>query len=93
MESIIFVHQANDYTGSTRVLKDVIESEYCNFNKLVLTINEENGILSSLDNVKIFNIWTPRLNGKRIPILSTTISYIHRVFLLLFYAKGIDIFM
>lgn len=88
MESIIFVHPANDYTGSTRVLKDVIESEYSNFNKLVLTINEENGILSSLDNVKIFNIWTPRLNGKRIPILSTTISYIHRVFLLLILCKG-----
>lgn len=50
---IVYFHPKNDYTGSTRVLANILEAKKTNNRIFVVTENTEDGFLSSLDNVRI----------------------------------------
>lgn len=72
MRPIIFFHPCNDYTGSTRVLSNVISEKY--YNEEVVIVTEKNGnkgFLSEHKNVRIINVLNPKLCGKSIPVLSS----------------------
>ena len=54
MRSILFFHNNNDYTGSTRVLANVISSEYADKEvHIVVNKNHGRGFLSELPNVRM----------------------------------------
>lgn len=74
----IFFHRENDYTGSTRVLANVIESEYAGSNVYVVASNPENkGFLSDLQGVRLISLWYPKLFGRKIKLFSYIFSQIH----------------
>lgn len=77
MDKIIFFHNRNDFTGSTRVLANMIESEYAKHTATVVTINTGMGFLSALSNVRLVSICYPRVKGKKIPVLTDCIWQLH----------------
>ena len=89
----IFFHRSNDYTGSTRVLANIIEAEYSNQKIIVVAVNQNDlGFLSELNNVKIRNVWYPLVNGKRIRYLSYIASRIHLFFIALIFGFRFETF-
>lgn len=92
MSKVLFFHQRNDFTGSTRVLANVIESEYSGQSVTVITIGKKNGFLSALPNVRIISICYPLLKKKRIPILTGGIWRLHAWLLALVYGWHYDTF-
>jgi glycosyltransferase involved in cell wall biosynthesis len=84
MNKILFFHPRNDFTGSTRVLANIIKSEYSNQKVSVITINKH-GFLSDIPDLKIIGVLYLSYKGKKIPILSSVLYQIHVVFLALFY--------
>ena len=84
MKKELFFHPINDYTGSTRVLANLIESEYSKDSVSVITYNPDEGFLSHLSNVHIFNIWQPTVKGKPIKALSFICYILNASFLTLF---------
>jgi len=92
MGKMLFIHPANDFTGSTRVLQNIIKNEYLSCSKAIITIDGGKGLLSELENVRIYNIWFPRFRGKIIPGVSVFISYIYRIVLLFFLCFKYDCF-
>ena len=48
MDNILFFHPQNDFSGSTRVLANVIETEYIGRKISVITLNRSEGFLSML---------------------------------------------
>ena len=70
MSKIIFFHNNNDFTGSTRVLANLIETEFDNQSVTVVSMNKTDGFLSSLTNVHIISICYPLFRNKRIPFIS-----------------------
>lgn len=74
MKPIIFFHNNNDYTGSTRVLADVIAAEYADLKVSVVAYRNGNrGFLSQLPNVKIISYWKPKWQGENIPFISAQV--------------------
>ena len=54
MKSILFFHPKNDYTGSTRVLADVIARDYAGQSvDIIVNRNHGKGFLSELSNVQL----------------------------------------
>lgn len=78
-KSILFVHPSNDFTGSTRVLRNVIKDSPTGFQKVVLTENHKLGFLSDIEGIRIYNIKFPQYKGKTIPFVSSALSLIDRV--------------
>ena len=67
----LFFHPRNDYTGSTRVLADILASEYHDNTVVVVTRRNSNqGFLSELPNVRIIGTWTPTYHKKNINVIS-----------------------
>ena len=91
MNKILFIHQRNDFTGSTRVLANVIETEFANQKVTIITM-AGNGLLTSLSNVRIIPIKYPTFNGKRIPIVTSLLCQLQAWFLILFYGWSYDVF-
>lgn len=50
---IVYFHPHNDYTGSTRILANILEEKRKLSQIYVVTDNSEEGFLSSIDNVRI----------------------------------------
>lgn len=92
MNKILFFHQRNDFTGSTRVLANVIESEYVGQPVTVITIGKKNGFLSTLPNVRIIPICYPLFKKKRIPFLTGLVWRLHAWLLALVYGWCYDTF-
>ncbi|MFA6830842.1 MAG: glycosyltransferase family 4 protein [Bacteroidaceae bacterium] len=76
---ILFVHNQNDFTGSTKVLSDVLKYQYNDAEKYVLTMNASEGFLSYISDIHIVKIAFPKLFGKTIPMLSSAISLVSRI--------------
>lgn len=93
MKDVLFFHPQNDYTGSTRVLANVITSEYSGQIVDVITKrNLDKGFLSELPNVRIINSSTLMFLGKKIPFV-TPLSWRIQAFLLaLFYGWRYETF-
>lgn len=89
----LFFHPRNDYTGSTRVLADIIATEYRD-NKIhvVTDRNSNQGFLSELPNVKIIGTWTPTYNKKYIKFISFFCWILHSSFIALFVGVKYDEF-
>ena len=84
IKPILFFHPCNDYTGSTRVLSNIIAEEYSGEDVVVITERNMNkGFLSEHDNVRIINVCNPKFNGKPIPIISSLIWRLHSLLLAL----------
>lgn len=85
MRSILFFHPKNDYTGSTRVLANIIADEYSEEQIYIITNRNGNkGFLSELPNVHIINV----CYLKRVGILkyfSSLVWRIHSLLLVLWY--------
>lgn len=54
--NIIFFHNNNDYTGSTRVLNTIIETKYAEQKVKVVTTRNKEGFLSDNPQVQIVNV-------------------------------------
>lgn len=91
MDKILFFHRRNDFTGSTRVLANVIESEFSGQSVTAMAINGE-GALSSLPNVRIVSICYPLFRKKKIPVLTGLLWRLHAWLLALFYGWRYDVF-
>lgn len=92
MDKVLFFHPRNDFTGSTRVLANIIESDYNKQSITVITVNKNEGLLSGLSNVKIIGIYYPQYHGKNIPIITPILWRLHVIFLTLFYGYRFDVF-
>lgn len=67
----LFVHPKNDYTGSTRVLATIIETEYPDKKVRVICLNpDKRGFLSHLPNVEILSLPNVIIKNHWIPFLS-----------------------
>jgi glycosyltransferase involved in cell wall biosynthesis len=75
---VLFFHRANDYTGSTRALANLIETAYSNHDVYVVTTDiKRKGFLSELSNVHIKRAYYPTINGERIKLISYLLNSIH----------------
>lgn len=92
MSKTIFFHNNNDFTGSTRILANVIEAEYAKQPVTVVSMNTNDGFLSSLANVHIVSVYYPRFRNKRIPFLSGLIFRLHAFFIAFVYGWRYDVF-
>lgn len=91
--SVVFFHRANDFTGSTRALANLIELEYASQQVKVAAIDVQgSGFLSELPNVQILSIAYPTIKGKRIPLLSYCISVLHQFFIAIRLSLSYDTF-
>jgi glycosyltransferase involved in cell wall biosynthesis len=90
MEKVIFFHNRNDYTGSTRVLFQVIKDNYDKEETRVVAL-EGIGFLSELEFVK----WTykkyPMFFGHRVPYLSGSLSMLYELLLALVFCPFYDV--
>lgn len=91
MNKILFIHPLDDFTGSTRVLANVIETQYADRRVTVITLRND-GFLSLLPNVNIIPIKYPSFRGKRIPVFSGLIWRIYAWYLTFLYGWNYDIF-
>lgn len=93
MKPILFFHPCNDYTGSTRVLSNIIAEEYSGQKVVVITERNMNkGFLSEHDNVKIINVCNPKFKGKPIPVISSLIWRFHSLLLALMFGWRYRVF-
>lgn len=92
MDKILFFHPRNDFTGSSRVLANVIESEYSSQSVSVITINNSEGFLSSIPNVRLISIYFPFSKRGKIPVVTPLFWRLHALLLALFYGWRYDIF-
>lgn len=88
----LFFHPRNDYTGSTRVLANIIETEYVDQQVFVVVNNVEKGFLSQLSNVKIIPIYYPLYKGNRIFLITPILWRIHAFYLAFKYSFKVDAF-
>lgn len=91
MDKILFIHRWNDFTGSTRVLANIIETEYVDQQVTILALTGT-GFLSLLPNVHIISIRYPLFRGRKIPIFTSLIWRLHALYLILLYGWNYDIF-
>ena len=92
MSKILFFHPKNDFTGSTRVLANIICSEYADKQLKIITINNSRGFLSELPNVNIISLCCPHYKNKRIPILTGLTWRLHAWLLTIFIGWAYDTF-
>ena len=91
--SMIFFHRANDYTGSTRALATVIESEYRDINAIVVTLDKLGaGFLTNMPQVKLKKVYYPIFQGKQIKFLSYIVSISHMFLISLILGFKFDTF-
>lgn len=92
MDKIIFFHPKNDFTGSTRILANVIESNFHNQVVFIVTLCSSEGFLSSLPNVRFIPIQKFALNGKKIPVFSALFECLSAFYLAWRYGRKCDVF-
>lgn len=93
MKPILFFHPKNDYTGSTRVLADVIARDFSGqFVDIITNRNQNKGFLSELPNVRLIGHCMPTWHGRRIPVVTPVVWRIHFVLLTLCFGWRYDTF-
>lgn len=92
VDRTLFFHPKNDYTGSTRVLVNILEMEYANQQVFVVVNNIKEGFLSQLSNVKIIPIYYPLYKGNRIFLVTPILWRIHAFYLAFKYSFKVDAF-
>lgn len=92
MDKIVFFHPRNDFSGSTRVLANVIESQYADQKVEVISMNYADGFLSYLSNVRIIPIRLISIKKHQIPIITPLLWRFYAVCLAWKYANHCEIF-
>lgn len=92
MKEVLFFHPQNDFSGSTRVLANVIETEYSGRNISVITFNKTKGFLSIIQNVNIIPVKELRFKNKRIPLFTSIAWRLYAFWLSLKYGRKYDTF-
>ncbi len=92
MDKIVFFHPRNDFSGSTRVLANVIESQYAGQKVEVISMNYVDGFLSYLPNVRIIPIRLISIKKHQIPVITPLSWRFYAVFLAWKYVKHCEIF-
>lgn len=92
MNKILFFHPRNDFSGSTRVLANVIETEYAGQRVEVVTMNYVDGFLAHLSNVHIIPIRLLMLRKRKIPVFTQLAWRFYAVFLAWKYGRHYDTF-
>lgn len=89
----LFFHPRNDYTGSTRVLADILSTEYRDSKVCVVTDRNSNqGFLSEVSNVTIIATWTPTFKNIDIKFISFFCWILHSSLITLFIGIKYDKF-
>lgn len=92
MNKTLFFHPRNDFSGSTRVLANIIETEYSDQKVEIITMNYSDGFLSYLPNVQIVPIRQFSIKKYKIPIITQLAWRINAIFLTWKYGKSYEIF-
>lgn len=92
MDNILFFHPQNDFSGSTRVLANVIETECVGKKVSVITINCSEGFLSKYSNIYIIPIRLLLFKGRKIPIVTSVAWRIYACWLSCWYGRNFDVF-
>lgn len=91
MDKILYIHPYNNYTGSTKVLADILKSKYSRLNDVtVITETSQEGFLSGLK-LNLINVPILRYNNRAIPVLSAIVWVIVGFLKTLFYIRKYDV--
>lgn len=91
--NVLFFHRENDFTGSTRALATVIETEFPGEDVVVVTIDNKNGgFLTNMPQVKLKKIYFPSFYGKKIKFFSHIVSLLHLFLISLTFGFKFEIF-
>lgn len=89
-ERILYVHPYNNYTGSTKVIADVLKSRYEDLSGVtIMTDTSQDGFLSGLG-VNLVDIPIIKHKGRAVPILSQIVWIILGFFKVLYYSARFD---
>lgn len=92
MSKVLFVHHYNNYSGSTRVLANIIKEEFADSpDNMILTDMTAKGFLSNLKTPKS-NVPIIRIKGRAVPGLSQIIWFFVGFFKALYYGRRYDVF-
>lgn len=91
---ILFFHSTNDYSGSTKVLSDLIGECLPGTEVKVLTRDRNGkGFLSDNPDMEIVNVWwRPTVHGRKIPVLSELLYRAHLYACAFKHGRGYDVF-
>lgn len=92
MNKTLFFHPRNDFSGSTRVLANIIEAEYADQEVEIITMSCSDGFLSHLPNVHIVPIHQFSIKKYKIPIITQLAWRINAILLAWKYGKNCDTF-
>lgn len=92
MIDTLYFHHYNDYSGSTKVLADYLDSKYADKNEVVvLTDNTTDGFLSDIG-IRIINVPILRIKGKAIPFFSQLLWIIVGLYKAVKYGRKYEVF-
>lgn len=75
MNRTLYVHPYNNYTGSTKVIADVLKAKYTDLSQVtVITDTSQKGFLSDLG-LNLINVPILKHNNKAIPVISQIVLY------------------
>lgn len=85
----LFIQPFNDYTGSTRVLANIILQRY-SLEDIAVICYGQKGFLSDIEGLKLYRFNYPRFLGRRIPIVSGLLQKLHMYLLVFLYLPFFD---
>ena len=92
MSTVLFIHHYNNYSGSTRVLANVINEEFSDSSdNMILTDMTNEGFLSKLS-IRKSNVPIIRFRGRAIPGISQIIWSLVGFYKTFYYGRKYDIF-
>lgn len=90
MKKVIYIHPYNNYTGSTKVMSDVLKSQYKDLKGItVITDTSQEGFLSDLG-LNLINVPILRYSNRAIPIISAIVWVVVGFFKTLYYIRKFD---
>lgn len=90
MTKALFITPKNDFTGSTRVLYNILLSEYPAITPTIICQRHDKGVLSELPNARLISYSELKLGPTTIPLLSDIVTRIKVFFLVLYYGWNVD---
>lgn len=87
---VLYIHPNNDFTGSTRVLSNILSELHISVD--VLTRDVSTGCLSGLDNVRLISPCNLEFRSRPIPFLSSIVWRTHIALILLRIGRQYDCF-
>lgn len=90
MKRVLYVHPYNNYTGSTKVIADILRAKYDDLSKVtVMTDLSQEGFLTGLG-LHLINIPILKYNKRAIPVLSPIVWIVLGFFEVLFIGRKYD---